>query len=149
MGWEISWQLFKCKDLRDSYKGCIVMFRWLDRASTKYFEYIVVSTYQKWPKNTTEDLTTGSWVHRAHWCVWVTKASPSGSVTQQLLYHKLLRKLKLAMTEKCQDTRYLTACCIWGCRHVRVHKLTTVHCWKHSQWVITWERDACRCSVKL
>ncbi len=58
---------------------------------------------------------TGSWVAKAHWCMWGVKAGPCGPIQQTtVLKLKLLKEVMLV--ERCQDTQYTAVCCVWGCR---------------------------------
>ncbi len=59
---------------------------------------------------------TGSWVAKAHWCMWGVKAGPCGPIQQTtVLKLKLLKEVMLVLVERCQDTQYTAVCCVWGC----------------------------------
>ena len=79
----------------------------------------------------------GSWVAKSH-CTWGSEGWPMWSDPTELLLLKLLKKLRLFLIERCQNTQQLfflfLRLGLHSHRPVRVPMLTPVHRWKCQQW---------------
>ena len=73
------------------------------------------------------------------WPVW-------SDPTHELLLVKLLKKLMLVLTERCQNTKCIAVCCVWCCRAADQSGGHVVPCpleqWKKVAW-----SDASRCPL--
>ena len=109
------------KDVSDFDKGQIVMARQLDQSISTTAALVgcsrsaVVRTYQKWskegkPVNRRQGQTQGSLMHVGSEG-WPVLSDP----IEELLELKLLKKLMLVPTERCQNTQCIAVCCVWGC----------------------------------
>ena len=63
------------------------------------------------------------------------------NLTAKLLLVKLLKKLMLVLTERCQNTVYwsLLHMELYSCWQVRAPMLTSTHCQQHQQWVCEYQ----------